>query len=632
MTWLSRLLPKSDGFPRRASDEYRIRSRRGPGRRRMMSLEGLEGRTLLTTNLTATYDFATLSLTIVGDTNDDSFKITEGSLVSGGRVTITPTGATPPTINDKLGPYTTTFAVRNIVVTLPGTSNNDTVVLTGAGKNVSTPVVNVTITATGPNLSFNANNVQNYGTLSVQCTGGSLTAQVDQGRFASLAIAQTGAAPASVEVGGDIIPGRVSVMEGGADGDTISLNLQNGDRYGPIHLAQGTDGSGTGNNDHISVIGASGASAPGATALVSDLTIQQSVNGAANSILVDTVSVLASSFGLRITQGSGEGNTTTINNITSPSPTPPSNTTPNGSPGISVVQGDGSQDQISVTNSFANPSSIPGGTVSLAQGAGDSDKIIVQGDIFGSTQLTQGTSGSPSTPGGPGTPGGTPGGPPVGSGSGSGGLLVNGNNDSISVSSTRVADLTITQNVPVGTNDAISLDNVGLGLTSFGLRITQGSGDGNTTTINNVTSPPVSDLSQYLPSGPPGISVVQGDGSGDQVTVTNSSLGGALTIGQGNGSKDVITVDSVVVGQSASGVAASQGDGIADKITINNVTSPVASDPAAYIVYGGPPNIIVTQGTGANQDGQDSASVTNSSLPGWGVILIIQNDGGTHNP
>jgi hypothetical protein len=297
-----------------------------------------------------------------------------------------------------------------------------------------------------------------------------------------------------------------------------------------------------------------------------------------------------------------------------------------------VVQGDGSQDQISVTNSFANPSSIPGGTVSLAQGAGDSDKIIVQGDIFGSTQLTQGTSGSPSTPGGTGTPGGTPGGPPVGSGSGSGGLLVNGNNDSISVSSTRVADLTITQNVPVGTNDAISLDNVGLGLTSFGLRITQGSGDGNTTTINNVTSPPVSDLSQYLPSGPPGISVVQGDGSGDQVTVTNSSLGGALTIGQGNGSKDVITVDSVVVGQSASGVAASQGDGIADKITINNVTSPVASDPAAYIVYGGPPNIIVTQGTGANQDGQDSASVTNSSLPGWGVILIIQNDGGTHNP
>ena len=384
MTWLSRLLPKSDGFPRRAGDEYRIRSRRGPGRRRMMSLEGLEGRTLLATNLTATYDFATLSLTIVGDTNDDSFEITEGSLVSGGQVTITPTGATPPTINGELGPYTTAFAVRNIVVTLPGTSNNDTVVLTGAGENVSTPVVNVTITATGPNLSFNANNVQNYGTLSVQCTGGSLTAQVDQGRFASLAIAQTGAAPASVEVGGDIIPGRVSVMEGGADGDTISLNLQNGDRYGPIYLAQGTDGSGTGNNDHISVIGASGASAPGATALVSDLTIQQSVNGAANSILVDTVSVLASSFGLRFTQGSGEGNTTTINNITSPPPTPPSNTTPNGSPGISVVQGDGSQDQISVTNSFANPSSIPGGTVSLAQGAGDSDKIIVQGDIFGS--------------------------------------------------------------------------------------------------------------------------------------------------------------------------------------------------------------------------------------------------------
>ena len=136
MTWLSRLLPKSDGFPRRAGDEYRIRSRRGPGRRRMMSLEGLEGRTLLTTNLTATYDFATLSLTIVGDTNDDSFGITEGSLVSGGRATITPTGATPPTINGKLGPYTTAFAVRNIVVTLPGTSNNDTVVLTGAGKNV----------------------------------------------------------------------------------------------------------------------------------------------------------------------------------------------------------------------------------------------------------------------------------------------------------------------------------------------------------------------------------------------------------------------------------------------------------------------------------------------------------------
>ena len=137
-------------------------------------------------------------------------------LVSGGHVTITPTGATPHdqrqtrTVHHRSGRQEHHCDPPGYQQQRHGRPHR-------AGKNVSTPVVNVTITATGPNLSFNANNFQNYGTLSVQCTGGSLMAQVDQCRFASLAITQTGGATASsVEMSGDTIPGGVSVIEGGA--------------------------------------------------------------------------------------------------------------------------------------------------------------------------------------------------------------------------------------------------------------------------------------------------------------------------------------------------------------------------------------------------------------------------------
>lgn len=156
MTWLSRLLPQGLGLQRLAAKNHNIRSRQSLWRRRMMTLESLEHRTLLS-NVVATIVTATggaKQLDIMGDAGSDSFSITENR---NGTVTLVGiavgTGSLIKTeINyQRVGtPYTTSQAVEGIVVTLPGNSNNtDQVVLTGPGKNVSTTVRNVSVTVTG---------------------------------------------------------------------------------------------------------------------------------------------------------------------------------------------------------------------------------------------------------------------------------------------------------------------------------------------------------------------------------------------------------------------------------------------------------------------------------------------------
>ena len=94
--------------------------------------------------------------------------------------------------------------------------------------------------------------------------------------------------------------------------------------------------------------------------------------------------------------------------------------------------------------------------------------------------------------------------------------------------------------------------------------------------------------------------------------MTNSSLGGALTIGQGNGSerrdhRGFRRRRSVRLRRSGP-----HGDGIADKITINTSVPSRQRSRRLYRLRR-PPQHHRIQGTGANQDGQDSASVTNSS-------------------
>ena len=60
------------------------------------------------------------------------------------------------TIDGSSTPFTTSSAVTSIIVNLPGTTNFDFVTLTGQGKTTPTTVKNVTVTATGANLTFTA--------------------------------------------------------------------------------------------------------------------------------------------------------------------------------------------------------------------------------------------------------------------------------------------------------------------------------------------------------------------------------------------------------------------------------------------------------------------------------------------
>src|SRR5271166_6935289 len=159
MTWLSRLLPQSPGQRLVGRNN---RTRQAQRRRRMATLETLEGRTLLS-NVTTSFNAATSALTITGDTSNDNFTIVENL---GGTVTVkgAPTsvvqgvGVVPgSTINGSSAPLTTSHAVTSITVNLPGTTNFDFVTLSELSKTPQT-VKNVTVTATGANLTFTANN------------------------------------------------------------------------------------------------------------------------------------------------------------------------------------------------------------------------------------------------------------------------------------------------------------------------------------------------------------------------------------------------------------------------------------------------------------------------------------------
>ena len=224
MTWLSRLLPNGRSSLQRATKR----------RRRIMKLELLENRTLLS-NVSV---FFTLpgTLTILGDNFNDSFSITEQSTAAGGKVTVASTSL-PTTINGSSVPFVSTEAVTSIMVTLPGTTNFDTVSLLGAGKTTPTTVKNVTITgligptATAANLKFTANGVDNNDALTLNTAlpplTAALTANVDNSSFRTLAIYQAGGSQAVVELGNNTIPGPAVVHEGYGNKDSITVDNGN---------------------------------------------------------------------------------------------------------------------------------------------------------------------------------------------------------------------------------------------------------------------------------------------------------------------------------------------------------------------------------------------------------------------
>ena len=299
-------------------------------------------------------------------------------------------GVVPPsTINGSSARFTTSHAVTSITVDLPGTTNFDFVTLSGPAKTTPTTVKNVTVTATGANLTFTANNVDDSGNLVVSDTMTSavnavLSATVNNSSFATLSIIQTGGGPDSsaVTLGNDSIPTSVSVSEGNANGDSIMLN--SGNSFGATTLLQGNGGpsnpNSLGNNDTVSVGSGS----------YRNLTVEQLLNGTKNTItigpgivispvnpttstVVDGVTIVP--LGVTTLQGNGAGDVTKISGVTTSTPLPnlplPTGI---GWSNIKVVQGNGSVGLVINPNGGVNDSacvttsSVPGtGNISITQ-------------------------------------------------------------------------------------------------------------------------------------------------------------------------------------------------------------------------------------------------------------------------
>jgi hypothetical protein len=388
MTWLSRLLPQSPRLQR--LPDHNHRTRQAQRRRRMATLETLEGRTLLSNVNVA---FANGILAIRGDAFNDSFKITELPAATGDGKVIVASTSPQTTINGTSVPFVSPQAVTAIVVNLPGTTNTDTVELLGAGKATPTTVKNVTITGPGPfgstaaNLNFTANGVDNNGgaftlnAFALTATDAALTANVDSSSFQALTINQFGNSKADVELGNDLIPGNVQVHERNTNSDLITVDWH--DVFGGTVLAQGLLGTTPNLPDSVIV----------QNATAGNLTIWQWNNGTGNTITVNNLSVAGVSFGVQTIQGNGAGDTTTINHVTTLTPPNPTAVPalPN-IPSIAVVQGDGSKaphgvatgnDSASVTNSTL-PGNIQINQADLA-GNATGDSATISGDTLGFT-------------------------------------------------------------------------------------------------------------------------------------------------------------------------------------------------------------------------------------------------------
>jgi hypothetical protein len=377
MTWLSQLLPKGSNVQQRTRHDRGGPIPMGKGRRRIMFLESLERRMVMS-NVTAL--FSSGVLTITGDIHNDNFSITE---TVAGQVTVASTS--PQTTIDLTHlPYNTPGAVTSIKVILPGTVNFDNVALKGPGKTTATKVNTVAITATGANLTFTASGVDNTGSFTLSNTVGlpggldaALHASVDNSTFASLTITQTGNAPAYVELGNDNIisgasSGPVTVSEGVANADNIILDklTGGGDTLGSTTLTQGAGPAFAGAN-------ATADSASISNAQVTNLTIDQLLNGNGDSITANTVAVALASFGVVTTQGNGSGDTATFTGVTSPFPSNPNSIGPKGPPSILTTQGNGNGDSASATSSQL------AGNITLKQGNGNGDSALISGVTVG---------------------------------------------------------------------------------------------------------------------------------------------------------------------------------------------------------------------------------------------------------
>ena len=347
-----------------------------------MSLEVLENRTLLS-NVTVTFPApgTASTLLITGDTGNDNFVIqenTNGSVtVSPGAVVVKPgVGVIPgSSINGNSAPVNTNNPVTSIVVDLPGTTNYDYVTLSGGGKTTATTVQNVTVTAAGANLTFDAgatatNGVDNSGNFVLSDTSTSsvdavLMANVDNSSFATLSITQTGGGPdpTAVELGNDNISASVVVSEGDASGDAATV--ADGSDGGGVSITQGGGASDDARvNNELEVA-------------AGDLSITQGGGSAdAANVVNSSRSNIRGNIDIHQTDGAGNpaGDTATL-----------SGDTVGGS--IALTQGGAGGDAATVADGS------DGGGVSITQGGGASDDARVNNELevaAGDLSITQG--------------------------------------------------------------------------------------------------------------------------------------------------------------------------------------------------------------------------------------------------
>jgi hypothetical protein len=313
MTWLSRLLPQSPSLHLAGRNN---RTRQAQRRRRMSTLESLEGRTLLAGNVTVLPVVAGL-LTINLDTHSDHVNINENG---GNTVTVSGSGGT--SVNHlTLGVPVKSFQVTSIVVNVAGTSQNSPVITLTETAGASSGIKGVAFNSNGvgptngPDVTLAVTGVKNGGPLNVtDKPGGQLHVLVAGSQFTSMDIEQWGCCNATVDLENDSTTahGAVTVSEGWAPNDSITFH---NDNFGATSFTLGN-----GPNPNMAGCDNHGSTITGDDSNLTNLYINEPLSGANQVISVGTatsdVEVSATSFGIRALQGDGNANSISLVSIT----------------------------------------------------------------------------------------------------------------------------------------------------------------------------------------------------------------------------------------------------------------------------------------------------------------------------
>ena len=202
---------------------------------------------------------------------------------------------------------------------------------------------------------------------------------------------------------------------------------------------------------------------------------------------------------------------------------------------------------------------------------------------------------------------------------------MNGDGDVITVTSSKVKDLVVTQGN--GNGDQINVDTLGISLVGGGVSTTQGNGDGDTTSINLVTITPIK--ASTPPNWVcPSITVTQGDGASDQAQVTNSIVPGDIEITQGTGDEDFAQISDSSAGW-VNGVY-TYGENKACPILVCGILSITQTDgnhDVAQVLTVNANDIYITQGNGGPIPGTDGDEVHVIGSIVEGEVSIVQGHG-----